>query len=124
MDDELYALARQRVNKRNRLLYLLGADVLAMFIYLAAFAAFRDRIPHDVGTFIAVVWVGVVGVHAMMTGVLQNRGSQIDAEVERLRQAIYDEKPKRASRLELSDDGELVEFDDLRAADEARQDSL
>ncbi len=91
---------------------------------MRAFAALGDVIPKGIGSFIAIAWVGAVGVHAMMVSVLQNRGSQIDAEVERLRQAIYDEKPKNTSRLELSDDGELVELDDLRTADEARQDSL
>lgn len=107
MDDDLYALARQSIDRRNRRLFLLGADVLAMFIYLAAFAAFGSIIPRNVGTFIAVVWIGALACHAMLLGVLQNRDAQIESEVERLRRAVYDEKPKR---LELEDDGELVEI--------------
>ncbi len=124
MEDEIYELARQRVNRRNRQMYLLAANMLGLFIYLAAFAALGDVIPKGIGSFIAIAWVGAVGVHAMIFSTLSSRSSQIDAEVERLRQAIYDEKPKNTSRLELSDDGELVELDDYRPDDEAHQDSL
>jgi hypothetical protein len=127
MGDELYKLARERIDRRNRQLFLLGANVLAMFIYLAAFTAFRSLIPPTIGVFIAVAWIGVVACHAMAYGVLQNRSAQIDAEVERLRRQVYDEKPKH---VELNDDGELVEapeemprYDHL-SADKKRGDGL
>ncbi len=124
MDDELYTLARNRIDKRNRQIYLLGANVLGMFVYLGAFAALGDAIPKGVGVFIAIVWIGLVGFHAMMLSAMQNRKGEIDREVERLRQAIYDEKPKR---LALDEDGELGYDDNLiewNETDELRQDLL
>ncbi len=107
-DDQLYELARKSVTQRNRRLFLLGADVLAFFIYIAAFVSLYGVIPHDLGIFIAIVWIGILAFHGMVVTTTQSRSGQIEQEVERLRAAIY-EKPKR---LELDEDGELVEFED------------
>lgn len=111
MDDELYKLARERIDRRNRQMFLLGADVVAFFIYLAAYAAF-SIIPRGTGVFIAIAWMGLLAFHMMIATSLSNRSDQIESEVERLRRAVYDEKPKRedtSSRLELTDDGELID---------------
>lgn len=125
-DDELYELARQRVNQRNRRMIGLGVNVFAMFVYLGIFSAFGSVIPRGIGALIAITWIGAVAFHAMLLSITQNRADSIDREVERLRQQVYDEKPKRESesRLELTDDGELVAFDDLPPRDAKQKDSL
>ena len=63
-------------------------------------------IPRNVGSFFALAWMGVLVLHVFTINMSQNRDEAIDSEVAKLREAIYEEKPKR---LELSDDGELTE---------------
>jgi hypothetical protein len=121
-DDQLYELARQRINRRNRHLFLLGADVLAFFVYIAAFAALGNAIPRGIGVFIAVAWIGLLAFHSLVVVTAQNRSDEIDREVARLRDALY-EKPKR---LELDEDGELIDPDESEqlSADKRREDSV
>ena len=120
-NDEFYELARQRIDRRNRRLFFLGADVLAFFIYLAAFVALYNTIPRGVGVFIAIVWMGILAFHGMVIGAMQNRSGEIEREVARLREAVY-EKPKR---LELDEDGELIDDEyEYLSADKRVQDSV
>ncbi len=53
--------------------------------------------------------MGVFAVHSIVTWMAENREGDIEKEVAKLRAAFDDEKPKR---LELGDDGELVEMDE------------
>ena len=108
-EQELYEIARKRINKRNRLWMIWGADLMLWLAYIGVFAGFKDVIPRGIGTTIVVIWMGALVLHGIYTSMAQDRDQAIEGEVERLRQAIYEEKPKR---LELSEDGELVEFED------------
>jgi hypothetical protein len=127
-DDPLYDLARKRIDQRNRRWMLWGANLLAWLIYMGAFIALPGALPVGFGLMILVVWAGILILHGVILGVMQGRDEEIEREVERLRRAVYDEKPKR---LELSEDGELIdpdepsasEFDELRA-DKRRRDSV
>ena len=47
-----------------------------------------------------------------ITNMAQNRDEAVESEVAKLREAVYGEKPKR---LELSDDGEIIDFAELEA---------
>ncbi|MFN8449628.1 MAG: hypothetical protein U0521_13845 [Anaerolineae bacterium] len=57
----------------------------------------------------------------MVVGAMQNRSGEIEREVARLREAVY-EKPKR---LELDEDGELIDDEyEYLSADKRGQDSV
>jgi hypothetical protein len=105
-EDELYELARQRVERRNRRWMLWGIDLLLWLVYIGVIAGFRDAIPRELSITVAVAWMGVLTLHGIVIGMSQSRDQDITAEVERLREAVYNEKPKR---LELDEDGELVD---------------
>ena len=106
-DNELYEIARQRVDRRNRRWQLWAANILLWLVYVGVFAGFKEAIPRDIGVTIAIVWMGLVVFHGIINGMAQERSQAIDGEVERLRELIYEEKPKR---LELNEDGELVDI--------------
>ncbi|MFN8565252.1 MAG: hypothetical protein U0703_27330 [Anaerolineae bacterium] len=62
-----------------------------------------------------------LGIHGMVVGAMQNRSGEIEREVARLREAVY-EKPKR---LELDEDGELIDDEyEYLSADKRGQDSV
>jgi len=122
-DDQLYELARKRIDRRNRRWLLWGANLVAWLIFIALISITNSPIPEDLGKFIAIAWGGLFMLHGITLGVTQNRDQQVEKEVERLRLAVYDEKPKR---LELGEDGELIDDDayEYLSADKRRQDSV
>ena len=107
-EDQLYEIARKRIDRRNRRWLLLGVNFFFFLMYVGAFTAYQG-IPRNVGAFFALAWMGVLVLHVFYLNVTQNRDEAIDGEVAKLREAIY-EKPKR---LGLTDDGELTDIDSL-----------
>ena len=107
-EDPLYELARQRVNRRSRRFLLLGVNFFAFLLFVAAFAGL-GIVPSGIGKFITIAWMGVFILHVILMGVTEYRKEAIESEVENLRREIYGEKPKR---LELGEDGELVDAND------------
>ncbi|MBI1256324.1 MAG: hypothetical protein GC204_02530 [Chloroflexi bacterium] len=115
-EDQLYEIARKRIDRRNRRWLLLGVNFFFFLMYLGVFTAYSG-IPRNVGAFFALAWMGVLVLHVFYLNITQNRDEAIDGEVAKLREAIY-EKPKR---LGLTDDGELTDIDSL---DETPADSV
>ncbi len=103
-ETELYEIARRRVDRRSRRYLLWGVNIILWLTFVGVFAGFKDAIPRGPGILIMIVWMGVVGFHGVLLQVAQGRDQAIDGEVERLRQALYEDKPKR---LDLNEDGEL-----------------
>ena len=64
-DEELYEIARSRIDRRNRRWLLLGADIFAFMLYVGAFVSLCGVIPRGLGVFIAVAWVGVLVLHVL-----------------------------------------------------------
>jgi uncharacterized membrane protein len=110
-ENQLYELARQRVNRQTRHFLLLGVNFFAFLFFVAAFAGF-GIVPSNVGKFLAIAWMGVLILHVILLVMMEYRKEAIEGEVARLRE-LLDEKPKR---LDLAEDGELV--DDFDAVDE------
>ena len=111
-EDELYRLAQKRIDRSTRRFLLLGINFFAFLLFVAAFAGL-GIVPSNVGKFVSIAWMGVIMLHVILMGVMQYRKEAIESEVENLRREIYGEKPKR---LDLTEDGELVE--DFDAEDE------
>jgi hypothetical protein len=111
-EDELYRLAQKRIDRSTRRFLLLGINFFAFLLFVAAFAGL-GIVPSNVGKFVSIAWMGVIMLHVILMGVMQYRKEAIESEVENLRRKIYGEKPKR---LDLTEDGELVE--DFDAEDE------
>jgi len=106
-EQELYEIARKRINKRNRRWMIWSVNLGVLILILAALIFFGSTL----AAAIFMAWAAVFVVHTLILGFAESRNSSIENEVVKLRQAaaagdVY-EKPKH---LELSEDGELVEF--------------
>ncbi|MEO8396208.1 MAG: hypothetical protein ABI700_24655 [Chloroflexota bacterium] len=104
-EDQLYEIARKRIDRKNRRWLLLGVNFFLFMVYIGAFTMFTG-IPRNIGAFMALAWLGVLVLHVFIINVTQNRDEAIDGEIAKLREALEYQKPKR---LELTDDGELSE---------------
>ncbi len=117
-ESELYQIARQRIDQRNRRWTLWAVDLLVLILTLAA-VALTEGSPIFAAIFLG--WGGVFTVHTILLSLAQSRTSSIEREVARLRAAAADEgvyeKPKRQARVELSEDGELIQADDWEEDD-------
>jgi hypothetical protein len=120
-DDPIYELARKRVNQRIHPWILLGVNFFAFMVYVGIIVVLYNVIPHNLGAFGALIWLGVLVLHAVLLVITQNRDEAIEQEVARLRDLVY-EKPKR---LDLGDDGELLEMiDDETEGDDVQEQKI
>ncbi len=108
-DQELYEIARQHIDRRNRnLTFLIGHGVL-LTAYVGLFILLTQTALASLGVAILVAWGGVFILHCVLFGMAQSREGDIEGQVAKLRKAANKyEKPKR---LELTDDGEIVELE-------------
>ncbi len=120
-EDQLYELARSRIERRNRRWRLWLLDLGGLFASLAAVALLDGTAFVGAAAALFLLWLGVFAIHSM--GMLRSRRHEhdLEREVAHLRDSAYDEKPKR---LELDDDGELVEFDGEESENAARSQKL
>ncbi len=118
-ESELYQIARERIDARNRRWTWWAVDLLVLILTLAA-VALTEGSPLFAAIFLG--WGGVFTVHTILVSLAQSRTSSIEREVDRLRAAAANEgvyeKPKRQARVELSEDGELIPADDDDFEDE------
>jgi hypothetical protein len=123
-EQELYELARKRIDRRNRRWTLWSINLGGLILSLAV----RILLGSDPAATFFMAWAGVFTLHTILLGLAESRDEDdedIEQEVAKLRDTVY-EKPKR---LELDEDGELVdpadadEFEHLRA-DKRQEDSV
>ncbi len=109
-ESELYQIARQRIDQRNRRWTFWAVDLAVLIMTLAA-VALTDGSPIFAAIFLG--WGGIFTLHTILLSMAQSRTSSIEREVARLRAAATDEgfyeKPKRVG---LSEDGELIPSDE------------
>lgn len=119
-DQELYDIARQKIDRRNRR-WIIWFIHLALFVgYVGLFILLTDTELVLFAVAALIAWGGLFALHTFVTATADSRDKDIEAEVAKLRQVVY-EKPKR---VELAEDGELVDFDEdeqpAQAASNAR----
>ena len=107
-EQELYELARQRIDARNRRWKWWSINLAGYLISIGVFIALAIARQVAVGLLLFMAWTGVFVMHCILISMAESRASDIEKEVAKLREASY-EKPKR---VELTDDGELEEIVD------------
>ena len=110
-EQELYEIAQRRIDKRNRRWTFWAVDLLGLILSLAALVFFGKTGYATIGAGVFLAWAGIFTFHTIVTAMAQSRDGDIEGEVAKLRDAagaLY-EKPKR---MELTEDGEIVERDD------------
>ena len=123
-EQEIYEIVERRIDQRNRRRLLWAIDLAILFFTLSALIALGNSAGNSVyeewAAAVFIGWGGVFTLHSIMLWLAETRQSDIENEVARLRQIDY-EKPKR---LELSEDGELVDPHELEAENEQRRQNL
>lgn len=117
---DLYELVEKRVDQRNRRRLLWAMDLAGLVMALALLAGIGERGYASLAAGLFLAWGGVFTLHTIWLWMAETRTHDIDKEVAKLRQAMY-EKPKR---LELSDEGELVDLTDTAVEDQQRHKHL
>src|SRR5215207_5186824 len=107
-EQELYQIARKRIDQRNRRWTLWAVDLMVLIMLVAALIFLGDTNYAIIGVAAALGWAGIFVLHTIVATMAESRDGDIEGEVAKLRDAVY-EKPKR---LEVGEDGELVERDD------------
>ena len=119
-DQELYEIAQQRIDRRNRRWTLWAFD-LAVLIAAVAVMIFLVDTPYQmISLAVMIAWAGVFTLHTIVAAMAQSRSDDIEKEVSKLREAMpaaY-EKPKR---LHLTDDGEITDDADWAYEEDERK---
>jgi hypothetical protein len=99
-----YDEIRRRINRRmwrwgsvavHGILWVVGSGMLSI-----------ANVPNE--EFYIVAWMGLVALHALFIGMMEWRNAALEHAIKRERERL-EEKPKRG-RLELNEDGELVDI--------------
>jgi hypothetical protein len=112
-EQDLYEIARQRIDRRNRRWTLWSINLAGLIFSLALLILVSETAFATAAAALFMAWGGAFTLHTILAGMAQSRDGDIESEIAKLRDAVY-EKPKR---LELSDDGELVELPETEPAD-------
>src|SRR5262245_13893298 len=119
-EQELYEIASKRIDQRTRR-WSLWALNLAVLVFFLAGVLLLDGQTLAVAAFLA--WGGVFTFHTIVAGFAEARQGEIDSLMDKLRDARDRERDyEKPKRLQLSEDGELVDDDELIA--EKRQQRL
>jgi hypothetical protein len=117
-DDQLYEIARRRVQQRNRRWSLWALNLGVLILTLAGMILMGSEV--TVAIFLA--WTAIFVVHTIILGFAESSASSIENEVAKLRKAAsIDSYEKPKHRLELTDDGELTEMIEERGDANAAQ---
>ena len=123
-DQEIYEIVERRIDQRNRRRLLWAVDLAGLVLALAGLIVVSDSAMNPVyenwAAAVFIAWGGVFTLHSIMLWLGETRQSDIESEVARLRQTDY-EKPKR---LQLSEEGELVDPNEWAMEDEQRRRNL
>lgn len=113
MDRDLYEIAQQRVNRRNRRWILWGLDLTLLIFTLAGLIFLGDSVHATLAAALFFGWGGIFVFHSLLLAMAESRERDIEKEVARLRSAYGTaaETYSKPKRLELADDGELIAAD-------------
>jgi hypothetical protein len=113
---ELYEIASKRIDQRNRRWTLWAFNLGVLILSVAGIVFVGDTAYESLAAGFMLLCAGVFVAHTIILGMSESRDGDIEKEIAKLQDYAY-EKPKR---LELSDDGELVDYSDWQEEDAER----
>ncbi len=116
-EQDLYQIAERRIDERNRRWKLWAVNLAALVLTLSLLIMMEDTVYEGPAAALFMAWAGFFTFHTVTLLMAQSREGDIEKEVAKLRTAYY-EKPKR---LEVGDDGELVERDEWAVDEEEKR---
>ena len=92
-DQELYEIARGRIDKRNRRWTIWAIDLAGLIFSLAVLILLGDTAYDTLAVAIFMAWCGVFTFHTIVAAMAQSRDGDIEGEVAKLLIAFgFDEK--------------------------------
>ena len=119
-NQELYEIARQRIDHRNRRWTLWAVDLAVLIATVGVMILLVDTPYQMISLAVMIAWAGVFTLHTIVAAMAHSRSDDIEKEVSKLREAMPEayEKPKR---LHLTDDGEITDEDDWAYEEDERK---
>ena len=108
-DQELYEIAHQRIDRRNRRWTLWGFDLAGLILSVAAMILLIDTPYFMISVAVMIAWAGVFVLHTLVAAMAHSRDEDIQKEVAKLREASLDAAYEKPKRLRLTEDGELMD---------------
>ena len=124
-DQELYEIARERVNRRTRRWTLWAINLGVLIFTVAAVVFLSDSYYQTYAIAGMLAWAAVFVAHTIIAAMLESSEGDIEnafAKLKAAAQASAYEKPKR---LHLTDDGEITDdgYDEDEEAEQRRMKS-
>lgn len=116
-NQELYEMARERIDRRYRRWRLWAFNLAGLIFTVALLVLLSDTGYEPIAAALMMTWAGQFVAHTILVGMAHSRDEDIEKEVAKLRDAAF-EKPKR---LGLSEEGEIVEAAGWEADAEERR---
>jgi hypothetical protein len=119
-NQELYEIARQRIDHRNRRWTLWAVDLAVLIATVGVMILLVDTPYQMISLAVMIAWAGVFTLHTIVAAMAQSRPDDIEKEVAKLREAMPEayEKPKR---LHLTHDGEITDEADWEYEETVRK---
>lgn len=106
-NQELYEIARAKIEQSKRRWSLWAFNLGFLILAVAGVVLASDTVYQTLAVALMLAIAAVFVPHTIIAVMAESEQEDIEKEVERLREAVYEyEKPKR---LHLSNDGELAE---------------
>ena len=117
-EQEIYEIARQRIDRRNRRWSIWSVNLGVLILTLAALILTGST----TAAAVFMAWAAVFTVHTIIAGLAESREGSIENEVAKLRSlvAATDRYEKPKNRLTLTDDGEVLESEETNEAQRVR----
>ncbi len=120
-DQELYEIASQRVDRRNRRWTLWGFNLAILILSVAAVVLFVDTPYQMTSVAVMLAWAGIFVLHTLIAAIAHSRDEDIEKEVDRLREAGATRAYEKPKRLHLTEDGEITEYVDWEHEEAERE---
>lgn len=108
-DQELYEIAQQRIDRRNRRWTLWAFNLAGLILSVAAVVFLSDTPLETASIAFMLTWAALFVPHTILAAMAQSRDEDIDKEVFRLRQASSQWDYEKPKRLRLTEDGEITD---------------
>jgi hypothetical protein len=108
-DRELYEIARQRIDNRNRRWTLWSFDLAGLILSVAAVILLIDTPYQLLSVAVMIGWAGIFTLHTIVAAMGHSRAEDIEKEVAKLREAASEVDFEKPKRMRLTEDGEIMD---------------
>lgn len=124
-DQELYEIARQRIERRTRRWTLWAVNLAILIITVAAVVFLSDSVYQTYAIGGMLGWAGIFVLHTIIAALRESSEGDIENAFAKLKKSASERGYEKPKRLHLTDDGEITDdgYDDEYEEPEQRMKS-